>query len=211
MPRVLADPNSDFLLAGDPPAGVCQLRYRYSIWTEADDCWLEDIFVEEEARGSGMGRELMDAAFDRARERGCRRMELDVNEANPAALALYDSLGFRRCQTRPAGGTCSCAGVCDLVHLVAHRDRSGLDDVGAQAGAVDHALEDARAGDALDVVAGLAPLHADRLDLADAEPLVQQVVQPNAGGEHLAADLGVAQRNAGLLGERPRAPRPRRA
>ena len=36
--RVLADPYSDFLLAGDPPAGVCQLRYRYSIWTESDDC-----------------------------------------------------------------------------------------------------------------------------------------------------------------------------
>ena len=56
--RLLADPNTDFLLAGDPPAGVCQLRYRYAIWTESDDCWLEDIFVEEEARGSGMGREL---------------------------------------------------------------------------------------------------------------------------------------------------------
>jgi ribosomal protein S18 acetylase RimI-like enzyme len=101
--RVLADPNSDFLLAGDPPAGMCQLRYRYSIWTESDDCWLEDIFVEEAARGSGMGRELMDAAFARARERGCRRMELDVNEANAAALALYESLGFSA-RSDPPGG-----------------------------------------------------------------------------------------------------------
>ena len=101
--RVLADPNSDFLLAGDPPAGMCQLRYRYSIWTESDDCWLEDIFVEEAARGSGMGRELMDAAFARARQRGCRRMELDVNEANAAALALYESLGFSA-RSDPPGG-----------------------------------------------------------------------------------------------------------
>jgi len=101
--RVLADPNSDFLLAGDPPAGMCQLRYRYSIWTESDDCWLEDIFVEEAARGSGVGRELMDAAFARARERGCRRMELDVNEANAAALALYESLGFSA-RSDPPGG-----------------------------------------------------------------------------------------------------------
>jgi ribosomal protein S18 acetylase RimI-like enzyme len=101
--RVLADPNSDFLLAGDPPAGVCQLRYRYSIWTESHDCWLEDIFVEEAARGSGMGRALMDAAFDRARARGCARMELDVNEANAAALSLYESLGFESWSDPPGG------------------------------------------------------------------------------------------------------------
>ena len=103
VPRVLADPNSDFLIAGEPPAGVCQLRYRYSIWTESVDCWLEDIFVEDEARGSGMGRALMEAAFERARARGCRRMELDVNEANPAAMALYDSLGFSSWSDPPGG------------------------------------------------------------------------------------------------------------
>ena len=101
--RVLTDPNSDFLIAGEPPAGVCQLRYRYSIWTESLDCWLEDIFIEEEARGSGMGRALMEAAFERARERGCKRMELDVNEANQAALALYESLGFSAWSDPPGG------------------------------------------------------------------------------------------------------------
>jgi ribosomal protein S18 acetylase RimI-like enzyme len=101
--RVLADPNSDFLIAGDPPTAVCQLRYRYSIWTEGGDCWLEDIFIEEQARGRGMGRELMDAAFRQARERGCRRMELDVNEANAAALALYESLGFSSWSDPPGG------------------------------------------------------------------------------------------------------------
>ena len=50
-----------------------------------------------------MGRALMEAAFERARERGCRRMELDVNEANPAALALYDSLGFSSWSDPPGG------------------------------------------------------------------------------------------------------------
>lgn len=101
--RVLADPSSEYLLAGDPPMGVCQLRYRYSVWTESPDCWLEDIFVEEAARGSGMGRALMDAAFERARARGCARMELDVNEANPAALSLYESLGFEAWSDPPGG------------------------------------------------------------------------------------------------------------
>jgi GNAT superfamily N-acetyltransferase len=101
--RLLTDPNTEFLLAGDPPAGVCQLRYRYSIWTESEDCWLEDIFVEEDARGSGLGRELVEAAFERARERGCARMELDVNEANAGALRLYESLGFDGWSDPPGG------------------------------------------------------------------------------------------------------------
>jgi GNAT superfamily N-acetyltransferase len=101
--RVLADPNAEFLLAGDPPAGVCQLRFRYAIWTESEDCWVEDIYVEPGARGSGVGRALMEAAFDRARARGCSRMELDVNEANAAALTLYESLGFESWSDPPGG------------------------------------------------------------------------------------------------------------
>jgi GNAT superfamily N-acetyltransferase len=100
--RLLADPNTDFLLAGDPPAGVCQLRYRFSIWT-GGDCWLEDIFVEEAARGSGLGRALIEAAFRQARERGCARMELDVNEANAGALKLYESMGFDSWSDPPGG------------------------------------------------------------------------------------------------------------
>jgi ribosomal protein S18 acetylase RimI-like enzyme len=100
--RLLADPDTDFLLAGDPATAVCQLRYRHALWTDSDDCCLEDIFVEEEARGSGVGRALVEAAFERARERGCARMVLDVNEANAGALRLYESMGFET--SDPPGG-----------------------------------------------------------------------------------------------------------
>jgi ribosomal protein S18 acetylase RimI-like enzyme len=101
--RLISDPDTDFLLAADPAVGVCQLRYRFSIWTGTQDCSLEDIFVEPHARGSGLGRTLVEAAFERARERGCARIELDVNEANPAALALYESLGFESWSDPPGG------------------------------------------------------------------------------------------------------------
>jgi GNAT superfamily N-acetyltransferase len=92
--RLLADPNAEFLLAGDPAAGVCQLRYRLSVWTGVDDCCLEDLFVEDQGRGSGLGRALVEAAIARARKRGCARVELDANEANEPAMALYRSVGF---------------------------------------------------------------------------------------------------------------------
>jgi ribosomal protein S18 acetylase RimI-like enzyme len=92
--QLLADPNTEFLLGGSPPTGVCQLRYRLSVWTGTDDCCLEDLFVDADVRGSGLGRELAEAALERARERGCTRMVLDANETNAPALALYKSLGF---------------------------------------------------------------------------------------------------------------------
>ena len=105
--ELLENEDTEFLLAlndAGEAVGVCQLRYRLSLWTGADDCWLEDLFVSERARGGGHGRALVEAAFDSARERGCRRMELDVNEQNAGALRFYESLGFSR-EPKPPGRT----------------------------------------------------------------------------------------------------------
>jgi len=102
--RIIARDDAEYLLAaaGDgPAAGVAQVRYRWSVWWDAEDCWLEDLYVRGEARGSGLGRALTEAVLDRAAARGCRRVELDVNTENPAALALYRSLGF---ETGTTGG-----------------------------------------------------------------------------------------------------------
>ena len=92
--RLLEDPGTDVLLAGEPPCGIAQLRFRLSVWTGTDDAWLEDVFVEPGQRRTGVGRELMAASLERARERGCARVQLDVNERNEPALGLYRSLGF---------------------------------------------------------------------------------------------------------------------
>ncbi|HSJ17341.1 MAG TPA: GNAT family N-acetyltransferase, partial [Solirubrobacterales bacterium] len=104
--RLLIDPHTEFLLAGPDaarPAGVCQLRYRYGLWYDGLDCWLEDMYVDADARGLGVGRALGEAAIERASIRGCRRVQLDVNEANPDALALYRRLGFDEIQDPPGG------------------------------------------------------------------------------------------------------------
>ena len=96
--RLLGDADTEFLLAapedGAPPAGVAQLRFRYGVWRAGGDCLLEDLFVDPGASGAGLGRALIDATLDRARARGCRRVELDVNEANDTAIRLYESAGF---------------------------------------------------------------------------------------------------------------------
>ena len=93
--RLIVRDDAEYLLAGAAePQAVAQVRYRWSVWWEAEDCWLEDLYVAPEARREGVGRTLVEAVVDRARERGCRRVELDVNSENPAAMALYRSLGF---------------------------------------------------------------------------------------------------------------------
>lgn len=96
--RLFEDPGTEFLLAapGDdaPPAAVTQLRYRLSVWTAAPDCWLEDLFVSADARRAGLGDALVSLAIERAAARGCRRIELDTNEDNAPALALYHRHGF---------------------------------------------------------------------------------------------------------------------
>jgi ribosomal protein S18 acetylase RimI-like enzyme len=96
--RLLEDRNTEFLLAAPnddaPPAGVCQLRFRFGIWLAGLDCWLEDLYVTEAARGTGVGAALMELAIGRARARDARRIELDVSDANAPAIALYERFGL---------------------------------------------------------------------------------------------------------------------
>ena len=99
--RLIGRDDGEFQLGGDPPAGVVQLRYRYGVWWDAEDCHVEDVFVREEARGTGLGKALVWTAVERARERGCRRLELDTAEENVPALGLYRSLGFRSGADQP--------------------------------------------------------------------------------------------------------------
>jgi ribosomal protein S18 acetylase RimI-like enzyme len=106
--RLIEDANTEYLLAapseGERAGGVCQLRFRLSVWSGLGDCWLEDLYVDGSARRAGLGRALVEASFERARARDCYRIELDVNEQNTDALAFYEALGFEL-EPKPPGRT----------------------------------------------------------------------------------------------------------
>ena len=70
-------------------------RRARSSWTNAGDCWLEDLYVRDEARNQGLGAALMEASIERARARGCARIELDTQERYHDARRLYERFGFR--------------------------------------------------------------------------------------------------------------------
>jgi ribosomal protein S18 acetylase RimI-like enzyme len=94
---LIEDRQTEYLLIGEPAAGFVQLRFRLSVWNGTEDAWLEDAFVREDARRSGYGRMLVEAAVARARARGCSRIQLETNQNNERAVALYESVGFKAC------------------------------------------------------------------------------------------------------------------
>ena len=82
------------VLGGEPPEGLALLRFRPSLWRESLDCYLEELYVVPERRGRGLGRALMEAAIELARDRGAADMHLGTSEDDVAARGLYESLGF---------------------------------------------------------------------------------------------------------------------
>ncbi len=70
------------------------------LWSVADEVHLLDLAVDEAARGSGVGRLLVERVLDEARARGARLVTLEVAAANAPARALYFALGFVTTTTR---------------------------------------------------------------------------------------------------------------
>jgi len=65
----------------------------YSTWRGRSGIYLEDLFVEPEARRRGAGLALLRAVAQLAVERGCARMEWSVLDWNELAIGFYTSLG----------------------------------------------------------------------------------------------------------------------
>jgi putative acetyltransferase len=68
------------------------------LWLDPDEharCELRKMYLRPEWRGRGLGRQLLETALDHARRTGRTRVELETNRAMTAAIALYESRGFR--------------------------------------------------------------------------------------------------------------------
>ena len=58
--------------------------------------WIEDVVVEREARGQGVGMALSQAAIQHATEAGATTIDLTSHPSREAANRLYQRLGFKR-------------------------------------------------------------------------------------------------------------------
>jgi ribosomal protein S18 acetylase RimI-like enzyme len=101
--ELLAGEDTAVLVGGSGPDGLAVLRFRPSLWTRGPECYLAELYVAPGKRGRGLGRALMEAAIELARERGARHMDLGTSDDDVAARGLYESLGFTNREGRPDG------------------------------------------------------------------------------------------------------------
>jgi ribosomal protein S18 acetylase RimI-like enzyme len=61
--------------------------------------WIEDVVVDEDARRSGAGRALVEAAVELAREAGATNVDLTSRPSRESARRLYETMGFEERST----------------------------------------------------------------------------------------------------------------
>jgi GNAT superfamily N-acetyltransferase len=72
--------------------GFTHCLFRPSTWTETDYCYLEDLFVDPNIRGRGVGRALINKVIELAKEKKSKRVYWTTQEFNSTARVLYDSI-----------------------------------------------------------------------------------------------------------------------
>jgi GNAT superfamily N-acetyltransferase len=70
---------------------VHYLLHRSSI-APRSNCYLQDLFTKESARGQGVGRTLIEEVYRRAEQAGCGRVYWQTQETNATAMKLYDKV-----------------------------------------------------------------------------------------------------------------------
>jgi ribosomal protein S18 acetylase RimI-like enzyme len=95
LEEIIRSPASHLLLARDASGAIVGMLtlavFRIPTGLRA---WIEDVVVDESARGRGVGAALTNAAIRLAAERGARTVDLTSRPSREAANRLYQRLGF---------------------------------------------------------------------------------------------------------------------
>jgi ribosomal protein S18 acetylase RimI-like enzyme len=100
LQRIIEDPATALLLAvsGGSPSDnghvVGMLTLAVFLLPTGTRAWIEDVVVDDEARGAGVASTLVQAALDRARMQGAKTVDLTSRPDREVANRLYVRLGF---------------------------------------------------------------------------------------------------------------------
>jgi GNAT superfamily N-acetyltransferase len=79
-------------VAGDRVVGFVHYHFHLSTWSATTYCYLEDLFVDPRARGSGAGRALIEAVYAAAAREHATRVYWHTRADNKTARSLYDKV-----------------------------------------------------------------------------------------------------------------------
>lgn len=95
--HIQADPNNELVVVevDQCVVGLLQLTFIPNLTLQGSwRCLIEGVRIHRSHRGQGLGQALFDWAIERARERGCRLVQLTSDKQRPDAIRFYESLGF---------------------------------------------------------------------------------------------------------------------
>lgn len=75
--------------------GMVHWIYHRSCWTVENSCYLQDLIVSPELRGTGIGRKLIEFVYAQARANGCIKVHWLTHETNATGIQLYERLAER--------------------------------------------------------------------------------------------------------------------
>jgi ribosomal protein S18 acetylase RimI-like enzyme len=97
--RIIDDPATTLLLALDHGEVVGMLTVAIFMLPTGVRAWIEDVVVDDDARGAGVASSLVLYALEHASFQGARTVDLTSRPDRLAANRLYARLGFERRET----------------------------------------------------------------------------------------------------------------
>lgn len=95
--RMLGDDPQDFsgmiALVDGKPLGLVHFLFHRHGWKLENTCYLQDLYVAPEARGTGLGRKLIEAVYAAADAKGVASVYWLTQQDNRTARQLYDRIG----------------------------------------------------------------------------------------------------------------------
>ena len=89
------EPKGLLALVDGKAVGLVHYLYHRSCWSVVNNCYLQDLFADPSARGSGVGRALIEAVQAEAAKIGVANVYWMTHETNETARKLYDRIARR--------------------------------------------------------------------------------------------------------------------
>ncbi|MFY0730052.1 GNAT family N-acetyltransferase [Pseudomonas sp. NFX15] len=95
----MLDPNEPthaaLAWADGKAVGMVHFIYHRSNWAIENSCYLQDLLVAEQTRGTGVGRQLIEFVYATAKADGCNKVHWLTHETNATAIQLYERIAER--------------------------------------------------------------------------------------------------------------------